>query len=752
MTKELYAKSNGLSLKTHSEVVSEACKLIANKMANNDIIDRYGDTIRCSAMLHDIGKLTTNFQEFLKGNKKTPNLKFRHNEIGWAFVSKYLSDDFKNKGIILNTIYWHHGISNKVSTHTDTEILNSLDNDSIKNMLEYLTDIVGAENITEDLEYLDSVVSPLFYPPNTNSLPHLILCRSIVITADRIASNFILVDEVNEGLVDKYFNLKNEIKIGVTKFDGTARFEQQKSIVELTEKTTFVNATAGFGKTITGLMWGLKHKQKILWVTPRNTVAMSAYHSAIEEFKNLNINPSIQLILSGEIVNTNSPNDDMYECDIIITNIDNFLGPSFKNNIMDASSLLFGASVVFDEYHELISDAPFMSLFVNIMRVRHRLTSSNTLLLSATPTECEFLWDAATLTTKTLPSKNTHYPAIHNKKYKVNVLTNRPKVLPNTSSLVIRNTVSSAQNEKRDGDYSLLLHNEFITEKKDADFIKLLNDYGKKSPVSPNKANVVGTHIIQASLDISFNHLYEDVLSPQSTMQRIGRCDRFGNCEGQPSINVIKELPVNNVRNSQIQGEITIKNILYSRNLSDAWFDFLVPYNGQELTLDELYDVYNKFTTQYSTQIKQFVKSKFDESNAFLTDIYPVKIETKKGKEGVFTAGSNKLRSVNSEIFYIVQHENGVDWVGPFTKQILRDFDVEFRERDNISGRMFKTMEKLRDANDDRFEYNDIIDNKKYQTIDGIRRMGKKSNTPYIVYDRYYNDELGIIKKINLDN
>jgi len=25
--------------------------------------------------------------------------------------------------------------------------------------------------------------------------------------------------------------------------------------------------------------------------------------------------------------------------------------------------------------------------------------------------------------------------------------------------------------------------------------------------------------------------------------------------------------------------------------------------------------------------------------------------------------------------------------------------------------------------------------------------MSKKSNTPYIVYDRYYNDELGIIKR-----
>jgi hypothetical protein len=35
--------------------------------------------------------------------------------------------------------------------------------------------------------------------------------------------------------------------------------------------------------------------------------------------------------------------------------------------------------------------------------------------------------------------------------------------------------------------------------------------------------------LLQASLDISFNDLYEDILSPQSTLQRIGRCDRFGN-------------------------------------------------------------------------------------------------------------------------------------------------------------------------------------------------------------------------------
>jgi hypothetical protein len=58
-------------------------------------------------------------------------------------------------------------------------------------------------------------------------------------------------------------------------------------------------------------------------------------------------------------------------------------------------------------------------------------------------------------------------------------------------------------------------------------------------------------------------------------------------------------------------------------------------------------------------------------------------------------------------------------------------------------------MKKLRDNNDERFEFNDMLDNKKYTSLDTIRRFAIKSNTPYIVYDRVYNDDLGIIKKNN---
>jgi CRISPR-associated endonuclease Cas3-HD len=747
-----FAKSNGLSLENHSNIVSKISTIFANKTMSNDFFLRYENVIKYSSQLHDIGKLTKKFQEFLISKRKSPNLKFRHNEIGWAFLSKYLSNEFEYKDFILNIVYWHHGISNKVNSHTDTEILNSLDDTSIKNMLSYLTKCVGDKNINQDIEFIDSVNSPSFYP-NTSGrdkevLPVLILLRSVVITSDRIGSGFIDSNDVTESVIDEYFNLKNEVEITNTKFDNTPRFELQKNIVDLCDKTTLIKAPAGFGKTITGLMWSLKNKRKVLWVTPRNTVAKSVYHSIIEECNNLNINPSVQLVLTGEIVQSNRVDEKMYDSDIIVTNIDNFLAPSFKNDVMDSSCLLFGTTVIFDEYHELITDVALNALFINVMRGRHRLTTSKTLLLSATPIDCEFLWDSIDNKTKILPNTESHYPAIHDKEYILHVVDEKPTIQANTNSLVTKNTIKSAQSEKRIGEYELLLHNEFLSEKKDYDLIKLLNDYGKNSIVSDNKPNVLGTHMIQASLDFSCKNVYEDVLSPQSTMQRIGRCNRFGNYGGQSLIHIIKE-KYNGENGNEIKGERMIKNILYTNNLSDSWFDFLLPYNEQSLTLNQLYIIFNDFSRQYSSQIRSYVKSKFDESNLHLNKIYPIKIKIKKSKEGPLTAGSNKLRCTNNtEIFITLPDQNG-KWVGPLNKKILNDFDIEFRENPNTLNRMIKTMKNLKD--DNRFEYNDFLDNKYSQTIDEVRRMAKKSNTPYIVYDRYYDDELGVVKIENFN-
>ncbi len=741
---KIIAKSNGLILMTHSLIVSKTAQLLFDKMSNGDIVNRFNEIIKFSSLLHDIGKGTTKFQELLNSNKK-PNLKFRHNEIGWAFLSKYLKDEFPNKSMILNIVYWHHGISNQIEKHTDIEILNLLDDISINNMLNFLIEIVGVENVNENIEYFDSVTTPLFYPKNDKSLEYLIFLRSIVITADRISSNLNELTEVSPTLIEQYMSTQNKHIITNCKYDNTVRYEEQKNIIKQTDKTTIIKAPAGFGKTIMGLLWGLKNNKKLVWVTPRNAVAESVFNSVLEEIESLSISPSVQLILGGDIEKTNADSRKIFDSDIIITNIDNFLAPSFKNEIMDSSSLIFGCNVVFDEYHELISEAAFMSLFVNIMRVRHRLTKSKTLLLSATQISCEFLWDSLNNQTTILPNHESHYNAIHDKKYLIKLLNKRPNIKFNSNSLVVKNTISSAQEEKLKGKYDLLLHNEFIKEKKDEDFNQLVEMYGKKSLISEIKPNIIGTHILQASLDISFKNLFEDVLSPQSTLQRIGRCDRFGNSIGDSEITIIKEIPNGDINKKYISSQSTIKNLLYTRNLSDSWFEFLLPYNNKKLTLNEIYVIYNNFNKLNDKAIKQFVTTSFDISKIRLSNIYPIKFNNKRNKN-VLTAGSNKLRSINNEIFYIVQHKNGKDWVGPFNKQILNGFDVEFNENSKTLNRMFKTMEKIRNSNNQLFEYNDIIDDKKYKTIDTIRKMAKKSNTPYIVYDRYYDDELGVVK------
>jgi len=750
----MLAKSNGLNLKGHSDIVSKTALSFLRKMSP-DNYDRFEDSINYSALLHDIGKSTTTFQKFLRGDLNKPNNKFRHNEIGWAFLSKYLSDDFSNREYILNTVYWHHGISNQLGKHTDTEILNSLDNPSILNMLNYLTNCVGVENINEDIESVDSIVAPLFYPSEgllKKNLHQLLLIRSIVITADRVSSNLMTIDEVTDNIVKDYFRLDGDIKIGVTKFDNTNRFEFQKEVIDLishTNNTSIVKAPAGFGKTIMGIMWGLKFNEKVMWVVPRNAIAESLRLGILEEFDNLGINPSLQVVLSGEVKYTNDDTLKMYEADIIVTNIDNFLAPTFKNDIMDLSSLILNSTVIFDEYHELVSDAPLMALFVNIMRVRHRLTNSNTMLLSATPIACESLWDTMSKKTTIYPKSDNdsdsdgHYPSIHNKKYLLRTTNEKLPIIANSNTLVVKNTISSAQRSKGDGDYSLLIHSSFTNEKKAQNFEQLIGGYNKKSKVDSSKGNVIGTHILQASLDISFNNLSEDVLSPESTLQRIGRCDRFGNCDKESTITITKEL----INSSGTRSEATIKNVLYSRNLSDSWFDYIDKHNGQHLTLNQIYKLYNSFNKKYYDEINGYIRSRFDESISRLSNIYPIKFNEKKKNGKVLSAGSNKLRSTNNEVFYIVEHANSIDWVGPFSKQVFNDFDNDFRESGNMLNRMLKTMVKLRDSNDERFEFNDIIDNKKYITIDGVRRLSRKSNTPYIVYDRYYDEELGIIKK-----
>jgi hypothetical protein len=377
------------------------------------------------------------------------------------------------------------------------------------------------------------------------------------------------------------------------------------------------------------------------------------------------------------------------------------------------------------------------------MRLRNQYSTGKTLLLSATPSIMSFMWDNKTSQTTILPNKDTHYRAIHDKKYLINITNTRPTVTPNTNTLVIKNSIKNSQRAFNDN-FSKLLHSKFPSERKSDDLVFLIDKYGKHSGNNNHKPNIMGTHIIQAALDVSFTNITEDVLSPEGTIQRIGRCNRWGESDKQPNITIYKPLP----GNIEYKANQKIKEILYSVNLSDVWFDSIQQYDGKEVSLNELYVLYNTHTNHNQVAIKNYIKQMFSFGLQECARIYPIKYKQKKRDESIIKAGSNKLRTMHgdNEIFFIVRDvDNGV-WSGPFNEIIRTSFNERFRENGETLKNMLSSMKVLRNNNDTRFEFNEILDVKSI-SLDVIREKAKFNNTPYFNYVDVYDSKLGLINR-----
>jgi len=740
---QILAKTNGITLVDHSLLVSRFAVEIANQsllVKDDELIE----TIRLSGLLHDIGKCTSQFQKKLgiiniDENNLEAKLKYRHNEVGWAFLSRYLDLPKKQLSIILDSVYWHHGISNKLCGYNDTDV--KISESDTKIMLNYLISIVGELHVHEK-EYKPKK-APKYYvtgdeADEINSFR--LLTRTCLISADRLASS---IDNLDISDIEIEEMIKNanirccDIDITKHKFYGNDRFNQQENIVLNVERTTQINAPAGFGKTILGLLWNFKTNRKLIWVCPRNIVAESVYKSILEEIDNFGIDYlSVELYTGGEVKACNPLFESDFSSDIIVTNIDNYLSPSVDNRHGSRLYTIINADVVFDEYHELVGDTALFACFINIMKTRNTLTNSNTLLLSATGTHMYRLWDSQLQKTLILPSIGKHYSAPHNKKYLLKTESEIKLIKIDDNNLIVLNSIGTAQIHKSTLDAGLLLHSKFEDLDKDFNVNQLYRFYGKQSDRNIIKPNVVGTHIIQASLDVSFNNLYESVLSPQSSLQRIGRCDRWGDYLGESTINIVRLVN---------KAETSMRDLLYTNNLSNSWFEYISKFNNQKLTLDEIYIIYNDFEMNHEKTLFAYLSDEYNTSSESLQFIYPVKFFNIRKSDNK-TAGGNKLRSSSFEVFVICKYFNSDKFTNPFSISVRENnFTEEFHEDEGTFKRMIGTMKILRDTNDDRFDYNEIISNKKYATLDIIRKLGKKSNTPYIRFDKIYHPIYGEI-------
>lgn len=758
------AKSNGVPLHSHSYLTASLAAIIRKEsqafFSQSDINDTY-----VSGLLHDVAKNTLLNQERLKTNKKLQHRPFRHNEIIWAFLSKHLiCPSETSKNIILHNVYWHHGIENRMHNDSDSVIYNTIAKEDIKRLkitVTHLLNNIPGYKCADKPDLDNNPKSPFFFKEYINNYDKFnqltTYSRMCLISADRIISAFSpeLVKafyksdgKVNEEYLYNYIRpflyiekAKNLSKINY----GNARFKIQKNILAVKDKTICYNGPAGFGKTPVGLLWILRNNKKTIWVCPRNFVAESVYHSIIEIFKEFNVRDiSVELFLTGRVQQSNSGRFNGFDSDIIITNIDNLVSPTIDNKHADRLFYSVNSNVIFDEYHEYISETqnPLLACFVNLMRTRHRLTNSQTLLLSATPIlGLEKYWDVDEVKTKYLPSHKTHFPAAHKKKYLINFVDTIPQVKPDSNSLIFLSSIKNVQEFKINNWDAILYHNEFEDHKKAEKLAELFRLYGKKSSRTSNKTNVISTHALQASADLSFEKLYDSIISPQTTLQKGGRINRWGE---------LKECIWTFFEHNN-KSENATKNILYSMKLSKLWIQHLKKYNSKKLTLDNIYNIYNNFHSKYSDEIQSYLKKCLDVSESLLRKIHPVQIDILDENididKKIVNASGNKIRANGNEIFCIFKKQDSDEYSNVFNINPYggpETYKERFKEKDNITSNQLKAMKQIAKSKDKRFNYSELIE-KKQNDNSIIRKAAKLSITPYIRFDKVYNEELGLI-------
>lgn len=682
----MLANSKGQDLKDHSVAVSLLARSMGEELGlENDLLRQ----VELAGLFHDIGKSIGSLQgyfEVLCKKKQEEEDEFDkdnplHHEISWAFlIEKISEDDFPET---LSAVYWHHAQPRTEKSFdyfkNHKEILSRVSNVD-RRKIEDIYSILKSESFSFSKRMKnisDERTIPSFFKNDSgdeNSNAERLIVRSCLISADRYISSLSKSD-LEQVLKNKTF--KNIVKVLLSSDKqqlncnyNNERFDIQRGCAEkaFIEATTSVRAPAGFGKTVIGLLWNNLSTKRLVWVCPRNIVATAVYKSIIEELKMLGIQRRVELFLTGVRQQSNFTSvEDSFDAEIIVTNLDNFLSPLVSNKTASRLFCVLGCDVVIDEYHEAIDETPLFSALITLMRARHRICSrSKTLLLSATPTNVYRMWDLSKKKTLHLPSEMDHYPAAHSGSYNVS-LTNVKPSFSEDGSLTIFNSIKNVQAYKRECNATIIAHSSYTEEDKTVIMDSLYEKFGKKGPLFV-KDSVVAAPIIQAAMDISFNGITESILSPESSLQRLGRNNRWG------ELNDAKINPkfVMFYLDSDNRSEEGAARVLYDVELQKKWISFLKIHfaSGKIVALQEMYKLYNEFYKNHGDAVYKYIIECYKKSVKLLSDKYtPFKIKESNKRKKKKTGGRT-LRSVNGSLYYVVK-DNNDQWLTP--EEVMSD-------------------------------------------------------------------------------
>lgn len=696
--------------------------------------------------LHDIGKIDPLFQNWIiektkkriideipeegqhidkKSGKGWFETHPRHNEISLLLYHLLNDETYKkisNKNSIKHALYWHHAkpIRKPESEFEDMEgiykrLKNNLDNADFEPLFNVFEQIIKQINkLTE--EYSDSgfmldgflafanedsiydlSTTPLpEYKRYTNANEHLgdylanvkenarnNLIRSVVVTADRLVSNYssedlrryieekTLYQLLEQALIQEQgLNLAIEACLdGFEQRYPDSERNRQQSIAanKLAEEEVAVgvlNGAAGCGKTKIALEWALKTGvKKIIWICPRVQVCQGLFNDLTSKAylpdAKIEINTGEFKLIhqSGSTVETVEGMS--FSGDIVITTIDQITNAIITHRHVDSLVAYMDSHVVFDEYHEYISMPAFNLLFAElVMCKKFQGNYAKALLVSATPNYC-FVEELLEIN----PQDIIGIESFNQSSYQIRFVPfdetkqdeNNPLFqLQPSNTFVISNTAINAQLSfiaNQTNENAILLHSKFKKSDKQDLFNQVFDNF--KENGSHQYDLLRSGPIVQASLNISCDKMVTEFTHAENWLQRLGRLDRFGkNITVNEYVTAIPENLV--TTGKQVSSCAKFLSSLNSLKSAKTWHQFLQSkINDEPVTINQIYQLYKDFykpDSYYRTAIEEDLKKALKESvvviNKKLHD--PVSIPPKTTvKDGAVKIKKHSLRGDN---------------------------------------------------------------------------------------------------------
>lgn len=764
MIENILAKSlenGGDTLIEHSKKTCDNALKLAKKLTNNE---RILSLVCLSALFHDLGKANPDFQKILK-NEYSGEYEIDHGVLSVFWFNKFvrikgLEEPSLKNGLYRSMVY-HHPLRHDIDCDKLSEVDSKDAYEIAKVFVDYYNSLgLGGYTleIKEDCDddyfeeswkiYLgDSPVQD----SKTLFFSYILRYADILASDDTLSFEDMCLRKCQDDFIFKKPSGYDE------------RFDDQLKYAEELFKNPYscFVAETSFGKTLFGLMWMLMNKKKSYWVCPRNSIAEGTYNTIYKELKALGLDDkvSVTLLLTNKYIGGLGP-----DSDIIVTNIDNLVRPTFKADANIRAYTLLHSNVIFDEFHEYLTKEAILGAYLSLKRIREEYCGGGEVkTLCMTATYLKELWFDGVDDRKheeclyKLPCEKilSRTVQIH---FDTNSLNDNIK---DTDTLYFGNSVTEVQRVWDDGIVNDLIHAKYTTQDRENKFEKLYSEHGKTSRTNTSWS---GTRVVSTGLDISFGRLRLEWITPEILVQIAGRCGRWDELDHMREITISCD--------KGLKSEQCAVDTFFDTKIASTFYEFLRENieDGEVIEYRKLYELRDLFyKTVGSTLIKDFFRKCKSESFKTLKLLKYEHTHHMADDDVVFTSDKPSLRSSgeNYRIFVRLIDPTKYDSItgetGDFTNDVF-EFEIpkDFRK---IPDMFLKTdtriIKKYLEKHQDMCGKYFPDKHSKYNKHKFERFFGKDpvkvnlklienancSDTPYLLFKGWrYNSDKGIYK------